>query len=268
MLVLIKGAGDLASGIAVRLYNCGFKIVMTEISSPMSIRRKVCFSQAIYDGEVKVEGIVAKKVNTIQDIKLCHTNNEIPVMVDPECDIKNQLCPDVLVDAILAKKNLGTSISDAGIVIGVGPGFTARSDFSGDCHAVVETMRGHDLGRVIYKGAAIPNTNIPGLIGGFAGERVLRAPIDGIFKPIREIGDIVSEGEIVAYVNSEPVKTTISGVLRGILSEGVNVYKGLKSGDVDPRANIDSCFTVSDKARAVAGGVLEAILHLKYCLET
>lgn len=161
-------------------------------------------------------------------------------------------------DAILAKRNLGTCITDAPVVVGIGPGFTAGED----CHAVVETMRGHTLGRVIYRGNALPNTNIPGLIGGYAGERVLRAPADGIFTRILDIGDEVQPGDIAGTVNGQPMKCTIGGVVRGILPSGTPVHRGMKSGDVDPRCQPEYCTTASDKALAVGGGALEAILHL------
>ena len=187
----------------------------------------------------------------------------LPVLVDPECCCREVLRPAALVDAILAKKNLGTTKEDAPVVIGVGPGFTAEED----CHAVVETMRGHYLGRVIYRGAAIPNTNIPGLIGGYAGERVLRAPADGTFSQVLEIGAQVKAGDIAGYVGNEAMRCTIDGVLRGILPDGTQVFRGMKSGDVDPRCAIDHCYCASDKALAVGGGVLEAILGLSKVLE-
>ena len=185
-------------------------------------------------------------------------DGNIPVLADPQAQCRAWLRPDVLVDAILAKKNLGTAITDAPLVIGVGPGFCAGRD----CHAVIETMRGHTLGRVIRSGEPIPNTNIPGLIGGFAGERVLRAPCDGIFTAVHRIGDTVEEGETIGFVEGQPMKCTISGVLRGVLDDGVPVKKGMKSGDVDPRCKPEYCTTISDKALAVGGGVVEAVLYL------
>ena len=184
------------------------------------------------------------------------------MLADPGCACREALAPDALVDAILAKRNLGTRITDAPVVVGVGPGFTAGED----CHAVVETMRGHTLGRVIYSGSAIPNTNVPGLIGGFAGERVLRAPADGVFRSVHRIGDLVKTGDVAGYVSGEPMVCTIDGVLRGLIADGIPVRKGMKSGDVDPRGNVENCYTVSDKATAVGGGVLEAILHLSGAL--
>lgn len=258
MLVLIRGAGDLASGIALRLVHCGIFVVMTDLPHPTAIRRTVAFSEAIVHGETTVEDVTARRAETAQEALELLTKDIIPVLTDPECTCRAALQPDAVVDAILAKRNLGTNITDAPIVIGVGPGFTAGVD----CHAVVETMRGHTLGRVIYKGSALPNTNIPGLIGGFAGERVLRAPADGIFRAAAKIGDMVQDGDTVGYVEGQPMKCTISGVLRGLIADGTTVHQGMKSGDVDPRGDVSYCATVSDKALAIGGGVLEALLHL------
>ena len=256
MLVLIRGAGDLASGVALRLHRAQFPVVMTDIAQPTAIRRTVCFSQAIRFGQAVVEDAEGVRCETAQEVKRALDEGKIPVLPDPEAKSRAWLHPDVLVDGILAKKNLGTKITDAPLVIALGPGFCAGRD----CHAVIETMRGHTLGRVIWDGEPLPNTNIPGLIGGFAGERVLRAPDTGVFHQLRDIGALVESGEAVGEVNGQPMLCTISGVLRGILPDGTPVVKGMKSGDVDPRANVKSCYTVSDKASAIAGGVLEAIL--------
>lgn len=259
MLILIRGAGDLASGVALRLWRCGMQVAMTEIARPTTIRRTVAFSDAIPQGEARVEDVIARRAENPEAAKQLLSQGILPVLVDPAAECRHELQPDVLVDAILAKRNLGTTISDATIVVGVGPGFTAGVD----CHAVVETMRGHTLGRVYYKGSALPNTNIPGLIGGFTGERVLRAPADGVFTATHQIGDLVEAGECVGHVAGMPMVCTISGVLRGLLADGVPVHKGMKSGDVDPRGKTEYCQTVSDKALSIAGGVLEAVLHLK-----
>lgn len=258
MRVVIRGAGDIATGIALRLYRAGLQVMMTDLERPTAIRRTVCFSQVIIHGEMQIEGVWARRAETPEEAEKIIAADEIAVIPDPEGESIAVLRPEVLVDAILAKKNLGTTMQDAPVVIGVGPGFTAGVD----CHAVVETMRGHYMGRVIYKGSAIPNTAIPGLIGGFAGERVLRAPADGIFHQILEIGAVVKEGDVAGTVDGQPMVCTISGVLRGILPEGTPVFKGMKSGDVDPRDVLDHCYTASDKATAVGGGVLEAILSL------
>ena len=229
-----------------------------DLPQPTAIRRTVCFSQAILYGSYQVEDVTAELAATEADVRHILADGNIPVLADPQAQCRAWLRPDVLVDAILAKKNLGTAITDAPLVIGVGPGFCAGRD----CHAVIETMRGHTLGRVIRSGEPIPNTNIPGLIGGFAGERVLRAPCDGIFTAVHRIGDTVEEGETIGFVEGQPMKCTISGVLRGVLDDGVPVKKGMKSGDVDPRCKPEYCTTISDKALAVGGGVVEAVLYL------
>lgn len=258
MLVVIKGAGDLASGVALRLHHSGFKVVMTDLRHPLAIRRTVAFCEAIRNGEMVVEDVTAKLATTKDEVFSILDEGFIPVLADPEANIISEIHPDVVVDAILAKRNLGTTITDAKTVIGIGPGFTAGKD----CHAVIESMRGHTLGRAIYEGAALPNTNIPGLIGGFAGERVLRAPADGVFTSVHKIGDIVKTGDVIGYVEGKPMVSTIDGVLRGLISDGTPVREGLKSGDVDPRGETSYCTLVSDKALAIAGGVMEAILKL------
>ena len=260
MLALIRGAGDIASGAAMRLWRCGIDVVMTDLARPTAIRRTVAFSNAIVHGETTVEGLRAVRAENAAEAKKLLREGSLPVLADPECACREELAPDALVDAILAKRNLGTKIDDAPIVVGVGPGFTAGED----CHAVVETMRGHTLGRVIYSGSALPNTNIPGLIGGYAGERVLRAPADGIFCQKLEIGAVVRAGDVAGEVAGQPMRCTIDGVLRGILADGTPVFRGMKAGDVDPRCKPEYCTTASDKALAVGGGVLEAVLHLHH----
>ena len=257
MRVLIRGAGDLASGIALRLFHAKMEVVMTDLPHPTAIRRTVCFSQAILFGTMTVEDVTAAFAETSEAAVSILKEKKIPVLADPEAACIAALRPDAVVDAILAKRNLGTKITDAPCVIGVGPGFTAGVD----CHACVETMRGHTLGRVITEGSPIPNTNIPGLIGGFAGERVLRAPADGIFRQRLEIGDMVEQNEIAGFVGTEPMRCQISGVLRGLLADGTPVHRGMKAGDVDPRGEVSYCQLVSDKALAIGGGVLEAILR-------
>ena len=258
MLVIIRGAGDIATGIALRLKRAHISVVMTDIPAPTAIRRTVAFSQAIVLGETKVEDVTARRADTPAVAMTLLEKDVIPVLPDPAGACIAALHPDAVVDAILAKRNLGTKITDAPVVIGVGPGFTAGID----CHAVVETMRGHTLGRVYYHGGALPNTGIPGLIGGFAGERVLRAPADGVFHQLLDIGAQVKMGDVAATVDGVPMTCTLDGVLRGILPEGTPVHKGMKAGDIDPRCKVEHCYTASDKALAVGGGVLEAVLHL------
>ena len=257
-MILIRGAGDIASGIAIRLYRSGFAVVMTDTALPTAIRRTVSFSGAITSGSQTVEDVTARLAGSVDETAGILGGGDIAVLVDEGCSCLEALRPDAVVDAILAKRNLGTAMDMAPVVVGVGPGFTAGVD----CHAVVETMRGHTLGRVYYEGSALPNTAVPGLIGGYAGERVLRAPADGVFRQLREIGELVESGETVGTVDGKPMRCTISGVLRGILADGTPVTRGMKSGDVDPRGNVENCYTVSDKALAVGGGALEAVLKL------
>ena len=256
MLIVIRCGGDLATGVALRLYRSGMDVVICETAVPTSIRRTVCFSEAVRLEEMMVEGVTARRA-VPEEVPALLAAGIVPVLVDPEGDCIPGLRPDAVVDAILAKRNLGTSMDMAPIVVAAGPGFTAGVD----CHAAVETMRGHYLGRVIYEGSPLPNTNIPGLIGGYAGERVLRAPADGAFAGAKRIGDRVEAGDVAGYVAGKPMVCTIGGTLRGLLADGVPVTKGMKSGDVDPRCEEAHCRCASDKALAVGGGVLEAILH-------
>lgn len=257
-MILIKGAGDLATGVAHRLKKCGFNIVMTEISEPTTVRRTVAFSQAVYDKEVEVEGIKAVCASNKEDINRIIEDGKIPIILDEEARLVNEINPEIIIDAIIAKKNLGTNIDDAKIVIALGPGFTAGVD----CHCVVETKRGHYLGKAIYSGSAIPNTGIPGDIGGYTEERIIRSTNEGKILPVSKIGDYVEKGDIVAYVNETPIFAKLNGIVRGMLQKDVNVFKGMKSGDIDPRCEKNHCFTISDKARSIGGGVLEAILYL------
>ena len=254
--IWIRGAGDLATGIALRLYRSGFDIVMSDIAVPTTVRRTVAFSPAVYTGEASVEGITGKLCENISMIDTVMESGCIPVVVDPSGGIMKEYKPDIIVDAIIAKTNIGTKITDADIVIGVGPGFEAGVD----CHAVVETKRGHNLGRVLWSGSAYPNTGVPGNIGGYTVERIIRATADGVFKAKVNIGDYVKAGDLLAYCDETPVYANIDGIVRGLLQDGVKVKTGMKSGDVDPRAEKEYCFTVSDKASAIGGGVLEAIL--------
>ncbi|MDD3334233.1 MAG: selenium-dependent molybdenum cofactor biosynthesis protein YqeB [Eubacteriales bacterium] len=258
MLVFIRGAGDLASGVAVRLLHSGFSVILSDIPKPTAIRREVSFCRAIEQGQAEIEDVKAKLASTADEALQITREGMAAILIDQAGEAIGQLHPLVVVDAILAKRNTGTHQSDADVVIGLGPGFTAGVD----CHAVVETMRGHDLGRVYWKGSAQPNTGEPGMIGGYAAERLLRAPCDGVFEPICDIGSLVKKGETVARIDGQPMLASIDGVVRGLLPQGTVVTQGMKSGDVDPRGVIESCYTVSDKARAIGGGVLEAILQL------
>jgi xanthine dehydrogenase accessory factor len=256
MLICIRGAGDLASGIALRLHRSKIDVVMTDLPVPTAVRRTVAFSEAIRLGSTFVEDVKAERADGPEEVRSCIRKGVIPVVADPEGSIIKEIKPEVVIDAILAKRNLGTRIDDAPFVIGVGPGFTAGKD----CHAVVETKRGHTLGRVIREGSAIANTGVPGNIGGQTVNRLIRASADGIFHPEKNIGDVVKEGDRVANVDGEPVYAKTDGMIRGMLQEGVEVTKGMKSGDVDPRGKTVDYMKASDKALAIGGGVLEAIL--------
>ncbi|MFT8347955.1 selenium-dependent molybdenum cofactor biosynthesis protein YqeB [Clostridium saccharoperbutylacetonicum] len=258
MIVLIKGAGDLATGVAHRLRKCGFDIIMTEISEPTTVRRTVAFSQAVYDKYTEVEGIKAILVSEIEEAKNVIREGHIAVMIDEKAKIIKDIKPEVVVDAIVGKRNLGTNINDAPIVIALGPGFTVGVD----CHCIIETQRGHYLGKAIYSGNAIPNSGVPGNIGGYTKERIIKATTNGKILPISKIGQYVEKGSIVAYVDGVPILAEISGIVRGMLQKNITVFKGMKSGDIDPRCEKNHCFTISDKARSIGGGVLEGILYL------
>ena len=249
----------MATGVAHRLVRCGFRVCLTEIPEPLAVRREVAFCEAIYDGKKEVEGLQAQRAGGKGEIFGCWERGFIPILVDPECVIRGELRPDVLVDAIIAKKNTGTRLDDAPLVIGLGPGFRA----GGDVHYVIETNRGHFLGKVIEDGEAEEDTGIPGEISGYTRERVLRAPAGGEFRGEKRIGDRVQKGECVAEAGGQPLIAGIGGVLRGLLRSGVRVTQGMKVGDVDPRGIREHCFTISEKARSIGGGVLEAIL-LRY----
>jgi xanthine dehydrogenase accessory factor len=242
----------------LRLHRAGFRVAATELEQPTTVRRTVAFSEAIYAGEVEVEGVRARRIRHCDKIPEAWREDVIPVLVDPGSDVVRALQPAVVVDAIMAKCNVGTHLFDAPVVIGLGPGFAAGVDV----HAVVETNRGHHLGRVLWQGSAEPNTGVPGVIDGQSTERLLRAPRAGVLQPGKAIGDRVTAGEVVCCVGDEPVRAGITGVLRGMLYPGLPVYQGMKIGDIDPRATYVHCFTVSDKSLAIGGGVLEAALYL------
>jgi xanthine dehydrogenase accessory factor len=230
---------------------------MTETSNPQAVRREVAFSEALFDTEKKVEGMTAKKVASADHIPEVWKEGKVPILIDPEAKVKDFLKPDVLIDATLAKKNLGTEITDAPLVIGLGPGFYAGKDV----HLVIETNRGHNLGRIIADGEAEPNTGIPGSIAGYTEERVIRAPAGGRFEALRKIGDDIRAHEKVGVIGSVEVQSRISGVIRGLLRDRTEVWKGMKLGDVDPRGTKAHCYTISDKARTISGAALHAILE-------
>ena len=233
---------------------------MTEVARPLMVRRAVSFGEAVYEGRALVEEVVAVHVATCPEAYQAISFEEIPILVDPEAGCRKELFPDVLIDAIMAKRNIGTRIGDAPLVIALGPGFTAGLD----CHAVIETNRGHHMGRVIWHGSSEPDTGQPGEIGGKTSERLLRAPISGEVEAFAAIGDWVVEGQIVARVGGAAVAAGTSGILRGMIRNGTTVDVGVKIGDVDPRAEVSHCSQVSDKSLAIAGGVLEAILSFQF----
>ena len=262
-LVLIKGAGDLASGVAFRLVRCGFPVVMTELAQPLAVRRAVSFAEAVYAGAAEVEGLHAVRAATVADVHAALASDRIPVLVQPGGGVIASLTPGVVIDAIMAKTNTGTSLGDAPLVIALGPGFEAGRD----CHAVIETHRGHTLGRVIWHGRALPDTGAPGPVAGHTVARVLRAPTTGYVTPLIDIGQMVAAGTALAVIADQPhgpdgapLVAPFAGVLRGLVHPTLHVPAGMKVGDLDPRAERSNCFTISEKSLAVAGGVLEALL--------
>jgi xanthine dehydrogenase accessory factor len=258
-VVIIRGGGDLGTGVAHTLFKNGFDILVLEIENPLVIRRKVAFAQALFDGQTVVEEVKAVKVQTNEGIPALWKEGTIPVMIDPACTIVKEIHPEVLVDATVAKRNTGMHLDMAPLTIALGPGFKAGEDVD----VVIETNRGNNLGEIIFDGYAEPNTGIPGEIEGYRQERVLRAPCDGRIHTVADIGDEVKKGEIVCYVDKESVRASLDGVVRGIIMNEMNVTKNLKIGDIDPRGIKDYCYTISDKARAVGEGVLQAILQVK-----
>ena len=258
--VIVRGGGDIASGTIQKLFRSGFKVLVLETEAPTSIRRKVSFSETVYEGSFAVEGIKAKYVADIGGIEECWQREIIPVITDPKGEIIPHIKPLAVVDAILAKKNTGTRRSMAPVTIALGPGFEAGCDVD----IVIETMRGHDLGRLIFQGKALDNTGIPGEINGYSIERVIYSPGDGVIENFRKIGDVVRIGDIVARVGNNEITAQIAGVLRGIIRNKSKVFKGSKIADIDPRISEKiNCFTISEKARNIAGGVLEAILYMQ-----
>lgn len=254
--VLIRGGGDLASGVALRLHRAGIKLLITELPQPLAVRRLVAFAEAVYQGEVTVEGVRGCLAKDLEEIRQIAFSGSIPVMVDPEAEILREIDPLVLIDARLMKRPPDMGIDAAQLVIGLGPGFVAGEN----CHAAIETNRGHFLGRVIWQGPTEPDTGVPEGVANRSAERVLRAPAAGSFQPHVAIGDLVDPGEVIAEVDGQEIAAPFRGVVRGLVHAGLAVYKGLKVGDVDPRGDPRFCSTVSDKSLAIGGGVLEAIL--------
>lgn len=259
-LVIVRGGGDLATGIIHKLHRCGFEVLVLEIEKPLAIRRKVSFSEAIYEGRTVVEDVPCAYGKTIDEIKDIFNKKEIAITVDPIGEYIEKLKPSAVIDSILAKKNLGTNMNMAPITIGVGPGFYAGKDVN----VVIETNRGHNLGRLIFKGEAEKNTGIPGVINGYSKERVIYSNGNGIINTVKDIGSVVKKGEVLAYVNGKEILATIDGILRGIIRNGSAVKENLKIIDIDPRyEELKNCFTISDKSRAIGGSALEAILYFQ-----
>lgn len=260
-LIVVRGGGDLATGTIHRLASAGLRVLVLETKAPAAIRRQVSFCEAVYEQEVTIEGITATFIQNISEVDAVLTANKIPVLVDPTGESISQLHPCVVVDAILAKKNLGTTMDMAPLTIGLGPGFTAGVDVN----AVIETSRGHNLGRIITDGCAKPNTGIPGNIGGYTKERVIHSPAAGIIRNLHHIGDVVEASEEIAYIETADskisVNATIPGILRGLIRDGYEVTNGFKIADIDPRiTELQNCFTISDKSRCIAGSVLELVV--------
>ncbi|MEI6857088.1 selenium-dependent molybdenum cofactor biosynthesis protein YqeB [Psychrilyobacter sp.] len=259
-LIIVRGGGDIASGVIQKFHRSGFRVVVLEVGNPSFIRRTVCYGEAVYKKEIILEGTKAVLVHGTGDVKKVLDKGEVAVIVDPCGDTIKKLKPLAVIDAILAKKNLGTNIYMAPITVGLGPGFTAGRDVD----IVVETMRGHDLGRLIFSGEAKKNTGIPGVIKGYGLERVIYSETDGIIKNIKDIGNFVEKDEIFAFIGDIQIKSPLTGILRGLIRDGYRVTKGFKIGDVDPRQDQQqNCYTISDKARNIGGSALEAVLYLR-----
>lgn len=272
-LVIVRGGGDIATGTIHRLHKSGFRVLVLEIEHPAAIRRQVSFCEAVYSGSTKIEGVTGVRVSKVikkesdltkkvrLELESIWDRHLVPVMIDPDGVSIQALHPKIVIDGILAKKNLGTKRQMAPLTIGFGPGFVAGEDVD----VVIETMRGHNLGRIITEGPALPDTKIPGNIAGYTKERVLRSPEAGVVYPVHRIGDVVAVDDVVMEIHTDegqvvPVKATIPGIIRGMIKEGFSVKKGFKIGDIDPRVGeLENCFTISDKARCIAGSVLEVI---------
>ena len=263
-LIIVRGGGDLATGTIYKLYRCGFPVLVLEVAKPSAIRRNVAFSEAVYEGIQKVEDVTCYRADSVAEAEKFLAEGKLTMLVDPKGESIGRLKPLALVDAILAKKNLGTDRTMAPITVALGPGFEAGRDVD----AVVETQRGHNLGRVLWEGKAAPNTGIPGIIAGYGRERVIYSPAAGILRNVCHITDTVKKGQTIAFIETDtekiPVTATLDGLLRGLLRDGYPVPERFKIADIDPRMEqYHNCFTVSDKARCIAGGVLEAILYRK-----
>ncbi|SET46946.1 xanthine dehydrogenase accessory factor [Natronincola peptidivorans] len=258
-IAVIRGGGDLGTAIAHKLHRSGFHVLILEAKHPLTIRRRVAFAEAIFHGKTEIEGVKAAKVEGLYEIIKAWEDNIIPMIIDEDCCILKEIPIDIMIDAIMAKRNTGTSKDMAPITIAIGPGFEAGIDVD----AVIETNRGHHLGKLIFTGFAEADTGVPGEIMGHSSARVIKAPCTGIIKVLCDIGETVKKEQVIAYIEEEPIKATIDGVIRGMIFEKTVVTKSRKIADIDPRGCTEYCYTISDKARAIAGGVLEAIFYLK-----
>lgn len=258
-VVVVRGGGDLATGVVQKFFRAGFNVIILETHSPTAIRRSVSLSEAVYEGVSKVEDMTCRMVNSPDDFEEAWSEGIVPLIIDPNGESIGRIKPAAVVDAIIAKRNIGTTLEMAAITIGLGPGFIAGKDV----HAVIETKRGHNLGRLILRGEALPDTGIPGEVAGRSRERVLRAPIDGVLNCNKQIGATAEQGEIIFTAGGQPVHAPFTGVVRGILRDGTQVKRNMKTADLDPRADID-VYTISDKARAIGGAALEAYFYLKH----
>ncbi|MCL2066023.1 MAG: selenium-dependent molybdenum cofactor biosynthesis protein YqeB [Treponema sp.] len=256
--IVVRGGGDLATGVVQKFHRAGFPVVILETAIPTAIRRGAALCEAVYDGVAQVEDIMCRKINKIDEIESCRRAGEVPLLIDPLGETIRNIGPSAVIDAILAKRNLGTNMDMACITIALGPGFCAGVDV----HAVIETMRGNDLGRLILNGCAKADTGIPGDIEGKNAERVLRAPVSGTIVCRKQIGDVVEHGEIVFAVCTEAVKAPFTGLLRGLIRDGIDVQKGMKAADIDPRTDVD-WRAISDKARCIGGAALETYFYLQ-----
>ena len=265
--IIVRGGGDLATGVIHRLWSAGFEVLVLECAQPAAIRRQVALCEAVYQGAATVEGMAGVLVHVVDEAKNIWSQGKVPVLVDETAACVREFKPDILIDAIIAKKNLGTHSDMAPLVIALGPGFTVGED----ADFIVETKRGHNLGRIITHGSAAPNSGVPGNIAGFSKERVLHAECAGVLHIVRNIGSVVEKGETIAVINTEsgeqvPVTATLTGIIRGMIRDGFQVTKGFKIADIDPRKEeLANCFTISDKARCIAGSVLELVC--RYTME-
>ena len=256
-LIIVRGAGDIATGTIALLSRCGFRVIALETAKPTTIRRMAALSEAVFQGCATVEDVTAVLAEE-DGAKRIMDEGKVSIIIDPEMKLLETFKPAAVVDGILAKRNIGFSIDCAPVTIALGPGFTAGVD----CYAVIETNRGHDLGKIIYEGAAEPNTGTPGVVAGYGKERVIHAPVGGKLKILHDIGSVVEKGEVIAEISGTPVPATLTGLVRGMLRDGFDVPKGLKMADIDPRTEeYKNCFTISDKARCIAAGVLGALME-------